>query len=118
MDLAFELDVDDKIIVRERVWHDEGEDIDFLPQPPEPPERTPPEDPTYIPDEPTPLNDNPNPPEEQYDVPETETIVDEEVPLADVPGLGDDSAIWMLVAAFAVFSLVVINTPEKKRGED
>ena len=118
MDLAFELDVDDKIIVRERVWHDEGEDIDFLPQPPEPPERTPPEDPTYIPDEPTPLNDNPNPPEEQYDVPETETIVDEEVPLADVPGLGDDSAIWMLVAAFAVFSLVVINSPEKKRGED
>ena len=115
MDLSFELDVDDKIIVRERVWHDEGEDIDFLPQPPEPPEITPPE---YIPDEPTPLNDNPNPPEEQYDVPETETIVDEEVPLADVPGLGDDSAIWMLVAAFAVFSLVVINTPEKKRGED
>jgi hypothetical protein len=114
MDLSFELDVDDKIIVRERVWHDEGEDIDFLPQPPEPPEITPPE---YIPDEPTPLNDNPNPPEEQYDVPETETIVDEEVPLADVPGLGDESAIWMLVAAFAVFSLVVINAPAKKRED-
>ena len=37
MDLSFELDVDNKIIVRERVWHDEGEDIDFLPPPPEPP---------------------------------------------------------------------------------
>ena len=75
-------------------------------------------EPTVIVDEPTPLDDAPSAPEEQYDVPETETIVDEEVPLADVPGLGDDSAIWMLVAAFAVFSLVVINTPEKKRGED
>ena len=72
-------------------------------------------EPTVIDDDPTPLA--PNPPEEQYDVPETETIVDEEVPLADVPGLGDDSAIWMLVAAFAVFSLVVINAPAKKRED-
>ena len=71
-------------------------------------------EPTVIVDEPTPLDDAPSAPEEQYDVPETETIVDEEVPLADVPGLGDDSAIWMLVAAFAVFSLVVINLPERK----
>ena len=74
-------------------------------------------EPTVIVDEPTPLDDAPSAPEEQYDVPETETIVDEEVPLADVPGLGDDSAIWMLVAAFAVFSLVVINAPAKKRED-
>ena len=114
MDLTFELDVDDKIIVRERVWHDEGEEAELLPPPPTPPERTPPEPPENPPTPPTP----PTPPEESYDPPETETIPDEDVPLADVPGLGDDSSVWMLVAAFAVFSLVVINAPAKKREED
>ena len=99
-----------------REWHIDGDPIIEIPKDPEDPEdpRNPYE-PTVIDDDPTPLA--PNPPEEQYDVPETETIVDEEVPLADVPGLGDDSAIWMLVAAFAVFSLVVINAPEKKRED-
>ena len=72
-------------------------------------------EPVVIDDEPTPLDEAPVAPEQQYDNPETETIIDEEVPLADVPGLGDGSAIWMLVAAFAVFALAVINAPERKR---
>ena len=72
-----------------------------------------------IDDEPTPLSDAPAAPEEQYEVPsDTETIIDEEVPLAEVPGLGDESAIWMLVVAFAIFGLVVINLPKRKLEDD
>ena len=63
------------------------------------------------------INEEPVPLENTYVPSETVTILDEEIPLADVPGLGDESAIWMLVAAFAVFSLVVINAPAKKRED-
>ena len=69
--------------------------------------------------DPSPLSDVPSAPAEQYDVPsDTEIILDEEVPLADVPALGDESAIWMLAVAFAIFGLVVINLPEKKREDN
>ena len=120
--LNFTVDEESHIVTR-KTWEGEGDPTEEDPEEPEKPEipeipeiPEDPDEPTVIDDDPTPLA--PNPPEEQYDVPETETIVDEGVPLADVPGLGDESAIWMLVAAFAVFSLVVINTPAKKREED
>ena len=45
---------------------------------------------------------------------ETVIILDEEIPLADVPALGDESAMSMLLVAFAIFALVVINFPEKR----
>ena len=114
IDLSF--NVEEGTVTTVREWHFDSDPIVENPRDPEDPEDPrDPYEPTVIDDDPTPLA--PNPPAEQYDVPETETIVDEEVPLADVPGLGDDSAIWMLVAAFAVFSLVVITAPAKKRED-
>ncbi len=112
MDLTFDLDVDDKIIVRERVWHDEGESIQIIEEPPVP-----------FSDPPVPYNDPPEdqtpPPPERYDVPpETETILDEDVPLAAVPGLGDESSMWLMVAGFAFVGFMALNLPEKKREED
>ncbi len=68
-----------------------------------------------IDDEPTPLDNNP--PAEKLDVPsDTETILDEDVPLAEVPGLGDESSNWLMVIVFAAIGFVALNLSEKKRA--
>jgi len=44
-----------------------------------------------------------------------ETIIDEEVPLAEVPQTGDNSIIWFALILMSVCGLCLMNLSEKKK---
>ena len=112
--LNFTVDEESHIVTR-KTWFGEGDLSEEDPEDPEDPEDT--YEPTVINDDPTPLDNNP--PAEKLDVPsDTETILDEDVPLAEVPGLGDESSNWLMIAVFAAIGFVALNLSEKKRAED
>jgi len=46
-----------------------------------------------------------------------EVIIDEEVPLADVPATGDNSELWLILSAAVIIGLVLVNLSNKKRTE-
>ena len=131
MDIKFELNVKDEVIVTEHIWREESNIGGTFPpqnppsEPNDPPEvpQNPPVDPVdppadpvdppvvpeippmeEIPDEDVPLVDIPEE-EIPVEIPEVE-IPEEDVPLAEVPQTGDNSVIWfaltaILAAAFA-----------------
>ena len=95
IDLKFELDVEDKVVVQEHVWRDE-----------------------YIPEE-DPINPPPGDEEDPPEIfrldPETEEEIPEEpVPLAAPVVTGSNSYLWILVVMMAVCGIVVINVSGKK----
>ena len=75
--------------------------------PEEPPVVIPENPPVVIPEEEVPLTEEPE--IEEPEVPEVEEIVDEEVPLADIPHTGDSVMLWLvgLLAATALIWLAV-----------
>ena len=78
------------------------------PTPPAPPAPPVPTAPVYIPDDAV--------PQAVMEV-DGEVIIDEEVPLADVPATGDNSALWLLLSAAVIIGLVLVNLSNKKRTE-
>ena len=94
IDLKFELDVQDNVVVKEHIWRDEYTPVE---EPNDPPEEE--EDPPVI-----------------YRLdPETEEEIPEEpVPLAAPVVTGDNSYLWILVVMMAVCGIVVINVSGKK----
>ena len=78
------------------------------PTPPAPPAPPAPTAPVYIPDDAV--------PQAVMEV-DGEVIIDEEVPLADVPATGDNSALWLLLSAAVIIGLVLVNLSNKKRTE-
>ena len=100
LDLKFDLDVQDKVVVEEHIWHNEYDPI----AEPEVPE---------IPEEP---EEEPEPPQIFRLDPEAEEEIPEEpVPLAAPVTTGDNSFLWILVVMMSVFGIVVINVSAKKK---
>ena len=62
-----------------------------------------------------PLTPMPEPEVPLAPAPELEEILDEEVPLANVPKTGDASALWMALSALSGAGLFLVR---KKREED
>ena len=117
VDTAMEIDlsfnVEEGTVTTLREWHSEGDPVYRIIDGDEEFEEE------EIPLTPVLYNAEPNPPAEKLDVPsDTETILDEDVPLAAVPGLGDESSMWLMVAVFAFVGFMALNLPEKKREED
>jgi len=114
MSLSFSVE-EKKDVHIERVWHEDNDPTIYILKDKDTEEIEEEE----IPLDPVPYNLQPTPPAEKLDVPsETETILDEDVPLAAVPGLGDESYSWLMIAAFAGIGFVALNLPEKKREEN
>ena len=95
IDLKFDLDVEDNVVVKEHIWRDE-----------------------YIPEE-DPINPPPGDEEDPPEIfrldPETEEEIPEEpVPLAAPVVTGSNSYLWILVVMMAVCGIVVINVSGKK----
>ena len=100
IDLSFNMDVQDKVVVEEHIWHNEYDPI----AEPEVPE---------IPEEP---EEEPEPPQIFRLDPEAEEEIPEEpVPLAAPVTTGDNSFLWILVVMMSVFGIVVINVSAKKK---
>lgn len=108
MEIDFNVAVDESIIVTERKWRNEGDPVtEFTPV--NPPRRpTPPTETEEIPEEDPPLAALSD---------DGEVILDEEVPLANVPKTGDNSVLWLFVSAAVVLGLVFVNLSNKKRTE-
>ena len=114
MSISFSVE-EKKDVHIERVWHEDNDPTIYILKEKDTEEIEEEE----IPLDPVPYNLQPTPPAEKLDVPsETETILDEDVPLAAVPGLGDESYSWLMIAAFAGIGFVALNLPEKKREEN
>jgi len=96
MDIKFEVDVEDKVIVTERVWHREKEIQ--LPPPEDEEETPPPVDYRVI------INDD-----------GLEEIPEEPVPLASAPKTGDNSGLWLILVLVTAMGLVSVNVIGKKR---
>ena len=98
IDLKFDLDVEDNVVVKEHIWRDEYEPVD-------PPAETPedPEDEELVP-----------PPIYRLDPDAEEEIPEEPVPLAAPVITGSNSYLWILVVMMAVCGIVVINVSGKK----
>ena len=98
IDLKFDLDVEDNVVVKEHIWRDEYEPVD-------PPAETPedPEDEELVP-----------PPIYRLDPDAEEEIPEEPVPLAAPVVTGSNSYLWILVVMMAVCGIVVINVSGKK----
>ncbi|MBQ1228727.1 MAG: Cys-Gln thioester bond-forming surface protein, partial [Firmicutes bacterium] len=88
MDIVFELNVDDEVISKERVWHDEGD----------PGVNVPPA--VFAVHRPL------------------ENIPEEEVPLADAPQTGDEAIVFAALTLLAGISLMAMHVSEKKRKEE
>ncbi len=119
VDTAMEIDlsfnVEEGTVTTIHEWHSEGDPVYRIIDGDEEFEEFEEEE---IPLTPVPYNVEPNPPAEKLDVPsDTETILDEDVPLAAVPGLGDESNSWLMIAVFAAIGFVALNLSEKKREE-
>ena len=118
MNITFELDVNDEVVVTERVWRDEH-DPQTSSTTVRKTKRV--EKETPIPDEDVPLGEEP---EEEEFVPavyrmtrgvgQLETIIDEEVPLAEVPQTGDISAVWFALILMSVCGLCVLHLSDRK----
>ena len=90
MNIEFKLDVNDEVISKERVWHNEGE----------------------IPHDPAPgafavVVHRP-----------LENIPEEEVPLADAPQTGDEAIVFAALTLLAGISLMAMHVSEQKRKEE
>ena len=97
--LSFSVDVEEGLIVTERVWNNEF-------------------DPGYGNDDP--VDPNPivprwNPPENNRLANEGEIIEEEEVPLAAPVSTGDNTGLWIALFMMIVFGIVALNFFDKKR---
>lgn len=92
MNIKFELNVEDEVVATERVWRKEHDPITEEPEDPEPPVRY----------------------RVARGVGQLETIIDEEVPLAEVPQTGDNSIVWFALILMSVCGLCVLNLSDKK----
>ena len=101
LDLKFDLDVQDQVIVQERVWRNEYD-----------PETTPPSPPELPNDPPVVWN---RPPVTQLANDEVE-IPEEPVPLAAPVTTGDTTSLWIIAMMVIVCGMVVINLFDKKRN--
>ena len=116
IDLSF--NVEEGTVTTIHEWHSEGDPVYRIIDGDEEFEEFEEFEEEEIPLTPVPYNVEPNPPAEKLDVPsDTETILGEDVPLAEVPGLGDESNSWLMIAAFAGIGFIALNLPEKKREE-
>jgi len=98
MTLSFDLNVEDEVIVKERIWRD---DSTIENEPEEEEELPPPVDYRVV------INDE-----------GLEEIPEEPVPLASAPKTGDTSGLWAVMIATAALSLLAINVSGKKNEED
>lgn len=101
LDLKFDLDVQDQVIVQERVWRNEYD-----------PETTPPSPPELPNDPPVVWN---RPPVTQLANDEVE-IPEEPVPLAAPVTTGDTTSLWIIAMMVIVCGMVVVNVFDKKRN--
>ena len=101
LDLKFDLDVQDQVIVQERVWRNEYD-----------PETTPPAPPEVPNDPPVVWN---RPPVTQLANDEVE-IPEEPVPLAAPVTTGDTTSLWIIAMMVIVCGMAVINVFDKKRN--
>ena len=67
---------------------------------------------------PIPLAPMPEPEVPLTPAPELEEILDEEIPLADVPKTGDASALWLALSALSGMGLAGVSTLGRKKRED
>jgi len=88
MDITFNLDVKDQVVATERVWRKVNDPVDT----PEPPVRY----------------------RMERGVGEEEVIIDEPVPLADVPQTGDNSVLWFALIMLSGLGLCILNLSGKK----
>ncbi|MBQ4061769.1 MAG: Cys-Gln thioester bond-forming surface protein, partial [Christensenellaceae bacterium] len=108
MELEISLDVNDEVVVTERIWEDEGDPIIIPPTIPGE------EDPN------PPLDEDPNPPTKvrkrvTVKKTNTETILDEEVPLAAAPKTGDYTFVLIIVLVVVALGIVATIIVDKKR---
>ena len=94
MDIKFEVNVEDEVVVTEHVWHRERENQ----IPPSEEEVPPPVNYRVV------INDD-----------GAEEIPDEPVPLASAPKTGDNSGMWLILVLVTTASLAAINVISKKR---
>jgi len=104
MSISFELNVNDEIVVTERVWRDEYD--------PETNSTT-----VHVEETPEESGETPPPPvtyRMSRNVGQLETILDEEVPLAEVPETGDISVVWFALILMSVCGLYFLYLTDKK----
>lgn len=106
MNITFDLSVTEEVVAVEHVWREETIETSYVPFNDPPPPNNPPRE-----------KETPPPPARyrmSRRVTELETIVDEEVPLAEVPQTGDMSAVWFAMVLVAMCGLCVLKLQEKK----
>ena len=104
VNLSFELDVDEGVVVTEHIWRDEYD-----------PGYTPP-----TPDTPVPANYEPETPPQVFRLANqaVEEIPEEPVPLAAPVVTGDNSGMWIAVIMLSLFAMAAINLFDKKRQHE
>ena len=103
MNITFDLDVNDEVVVTERVWRDEHDPVVSATtvRTHTRVEKTPPRHPQSM-YHLTPGDDQP------------EADIDEEVALADVPQTGDNSTVWFALILLSVCGLCILHLSDKK----
>ena len=117
MDLELTLDVNDELVVTERTWSAEGDPI-VIPEPK--PDEEEEEEKEEVKEEEKEEEEAEPEPENKVTIrkPKTETIVDEEVPLAEAPKTGDFTYVLIVaIAVLAVLAATVIVLDKKRRNE-
>ena len=100
MNLSFDLDVQDEIVVTERQWRSEET------------HEIPPYDPPYDPEE---YDDDKDIPEDPVPLSDLVDIFDEEIPLANVPQTGANNTSWSALAAVAGLMMAVVALGKKNK---
>ena len=97
MSISFDLDVDEGVVATEHIWRNEYDPV------------IPPEEP------PMPVDEDPVP----FRLGNDDTVIEEEpVPLAAPVATGDNAVLWIAVIMMAMFAIVIINFPAKKRENE
>ena len=112
MNIEFSLNAEDEVVTRERVWREER----HIPNEP-PMEEIPPQDPPVeeLPDPEVPLEELP---EEAVPMDDLTEILDEEVPLANVPMTGDCSLLFIGMSVLSGTGLAGLALTKKREDEE